>query len=216
MKIINKNKKVQLLIILLSLFFLLAGKLPKEDLFKSILKISKGTIVESGVKIVSENGIDNGESVQQILNNLNIDEKHIKDYRKTEKVVIIEFHRENLRGYIQQENIIDKKLSRTTMVLIEESSENALGKLKEDGKQIFNENMQIYSYMKAKIDTGDLDYLNKKIRKNLNCNLNDINTIKIINGYSNFLEKEAFQYALINYSSGNYLIMGEPQIFELY
>ena len=67
--------------------------------------------------------------------------------------------------------------------------------------------------MKVKINTEDLDSANKKIIERLNY---DINTVKIINGYSNFLENKSFQYALVNYSSGSYLIMGEPQIFELY
>ncbi|AAO34955.1 hypothetical protein K144313037_01460 [Clostridium tetani] len=216
MKIIKKNKNTQLAIILILLLFLLGGKLPKKNLFQSILNISKGTIVENGVKIVSENSHDSEKSLQQILNDLNIEKEQIKDCRETEKIAIIEFEKENLRGYIQQENIRDKKLSRTTMVLIEENLEDVLETLKESGKRILKGNVKMYSYMKVKINTEDLDKLNKKIIENINDSSESIDTIKITNGYSNFLEKSSFQYVLANYSSGSYLIMGEPQIFELY
>ena len=216
MKIIKKDKKVQFAIILFLLLFLSAGKLPNKDLFQYILSISKGTIVESGVKIVSDNSLGNEDNPKQILDDLEIEKKQIKNYRENKKVVIIEFEKENLRGYMQQENIKDKKLSRTTLVLIEKNSENALQRLKEKGKQILKGNVQIYKYMKVKIDPQNLDKLNKKVIANFYGSSKNINTIKISNGYSNFLEKNSFQYALVNYSSGSYLIMGEPQIFELY
>lgn len=216
MKIIKKNKKVQFAIILFLLLFLSAGKLPNKDLFQFILSTSQGTIVESGIKIVSDNSFGSEDSPKQILYDLEIEKKQIKDYRKNKNIVIIEFEKKNLRGYIQQENIKDKKLSRTTLVLIEKNSENVLERLKEKGKQILNGNIQIYKYMKVKINSQDLDKLNKKIIANFYGSLENINTIKISNGYSNFLENSSFQYALVNYFSGSYLIMGEPQIFELY
>ncbi|NOH16735.1 hypothetical protein [Clostridium cochlearium] len=213
MRVIEKNKNKKLVIILFVILFLLGAKLPKKNLFQSLLDISKGTIIENGVKLISEDSLGKEKSFQQILNSLDIEETEIKDYKENEKKVIIEFQKESLRGYIQQEHIKDKNLSRTTMVLIEKNSENILDDLKKSGKKILNENLKIYSYMKVKINTEDLDSANKKIIERLNYN---INTVKIINGYSNFLENKSFQYALVNYSSGSYLIMGEPQIFELY
>lgn len=213
MRVIEKNKNKKLVIILFVILFLLGAKLPKKNLFQSLLDISKGTIIENGVKLISEDSLGKEKSFQQILNSLDIEETEIKDYKENEKKVIIEFQKESLRGYIQQEHIKDKNLSRTTMVLIEKNSENILDDLKKSGNKILNGNLKIYSYMKVKINTEDLDSANKKIIERLNY---DINTVKIINGYSNFLEKKSFQYALVNYSSGSYLIMGEPQIFELY
>ncbi|MBE6065503.1 hypothetical protein [Clostridium cochlearium] len=213
MRVIEKNKNKKLVIILFVILFLLGAKLPKKNLFQSLLDISKGTIIENGVKLISEDSIGKEKSFQQILNSLDIEETEIKDYKENEKKVIIEFQKESLRGYIQQEHIKDKNLSRTTMVLIEKNSENILDDLKKSGNKILNGNLKIYSYMKVKINTEDLDSANKKIIERLNY---DINTVKIINGYSNFLENKSFQYALVNYSSGSYLIMGEPQIFELY
>ncbi|MBU5270101.1 hypothetical protein [Clostridium cochlearium] len=213
MRVIEKNKNKKLVIILFVILFLLGAKLPKKNLFQSLLDISKGTIIENGVKLISEDSLGKEKSFQQILNSLDIEETEIKDYKENEKKVIIEFQKESLRGYIQQEHIKDKNLSRTTMVLIEKNSENILDDLKKSGNKILNGNLKIYSYMKVKINTEDLDSANKKIIERLNY---DINTVKIINGYSNFLENKSFQYALVNYSSGSYLIMGEPQIFELY
>ncbi|MBV1818328.1 hypothetical protein ACIR03_00825 [Clostridium cochlearium] len=213
MRVIEKNKNKKLVIILFVILFLLGAKLPKKNLFQSLLDISKGTIIENGVKLISEDSLGKEKSFQQILNSLDIEETEIKDYKENEKKVIIEFQKESLRGYIQQEHIKDKNLSRTTMVLIEKNSENILDDLKKSGKKILNGNLKIYSYMKVKINTEDLDSANKKIIERLNYN---INTVKIINGYSNFIENKSFQYALVNYSSGSYLIMGEPQIFELY
>ncbi|MDU1443220.1 hypothetical protein [Clostridium cochlearium] len=213
MRVIEKNKNKKLVIILFVILFLLGAKLPKKNLFQSLLDISKGTIIENGVKLISEDSLGKEKSFQQILNSLDIEETEIKDYKENEKKVIIEFQKESLRGYIQQEHIKDKNLSRTTMVLIEKNSENILDDLKKSGNKILNGNLKIYSYMKVKINTEDLDSANKKIIERLNYN---INTVKIINGYSNFLENKSFQYALVNYSSGSYLIMGEPQIFELY
>ena len=107
MRVIEKNKNKKLVIILFVILFLLGAKLPKKNLFQSLLDISKGTIIENGVKLISEDSLGKEKSFQQILNSLDIEETEIKDYKENEKSYY-KFQKESLRGYIQQEHIKDK------------------------------------------------------------------------------------------------------------
>ncbi|STA91420.1 hypothetical protein [Clostridium cochlearium] len=88
MRVIEKNKNKKLVIILFVILFLLGAKLPKKNLFQSLLDISKGTIIENGVKLISEDSLGKEKSFQQILNSLDIEETEIKDYKENEKKLL--------------------------------------------------------------------------------------------------------------------------------
>ena len=78
------------------------------------------------------------------------------------------------------------------------------------------EDVQYFLYYKGKID--DLDY-EKKEDLLINAGIQNINILSINNGYTgvgNFIDGKKVNFALVDYGTGYYVIIGTPIIFMAY
>ena len=92
-----------------------------------------------------------------------------------------------------------------------------------------NVKVKFFKYVKAKLEEHDLTNINEKLLKEIKsegaCN---VDTIPISNGYSTVANTNKFDpeisdgklidlnYVLCNYSSGNYILIGTPEIIASY
>jgi hypothetical protein len=119
-----------------------------------------------------------------------------------------------------------------TVNIIKHDNSNSLEDLRNKlEKYIGNKysNVRYFQYLKCKMQSGDVYSTNKQILKLLKDHrASNINTIDLENGYSTTAYTKQydsiqsngklidFNYAVCKYSSGNYIIIGTPEILVTY
>ncbi|MBU3143131.1 YwmB family TATA-box binding protein [Clostridium sp. CF012] len=238
-----KRKSSALLCIVLCLIILqinvvLSNAQEKVNLFDEILIQTKSKTIEYGLKTSFMTGEDPKQVCNYLIQNLGFDIKEIKlTNSESEDSYCIDFSSENLKGYIEalkhnNEDVI-------TINISEIDNENGLESLKDIvTKSIGNrgENIKYFQYLKAKmpeISTNvvneDIYGVNERIIKILKYHGTDnIETVSINNGLSTIAYTKKygskvnnnklidFNYAVCNYSSGRYIIIGTPEIITTY
>ena len=227
----RKNLFILGIIFLLGILFLGIDRSKatvNDNIFDCILKDTNGEIVEYGL-ITNFQHYWEGEKVcKKILKNLNINQNDYRDTIKNEKIYCIEFDDNNLEGYIQNTRYDNDNI--ITINIKGKNKANELDKLEEElTGALKDENVRFFKYVKARIDEKDLQKTNKDIITLLkDFRGENIETIKIDHGYSTiaYIKKYNpiningkpidFNYALCSYNSGNYIIMGTPEILISY
>lgn len=219
------------IVLLFSALFLVTDNsktIENEDVFNCILKDINGTVVEYGLTTNFHNGEDGEKVCKEILKKLRISQDHYSNTIKNEKIYCIEFKDSNLDGYVQSTKYDDYNV--VTINVKEKNKINELNKLEKEFTEIINDkDIKFFKYVKAQIGEEDLQKTNKRIITLLkNGRGENIETIKLDKGYSTtaYVKKYSpinvngkpidFNYALCSYQSGNYIIMGTPEILISY
>ncbi|MFD3158246.1 YwmB family TATA-box binding protein [Haloimpatiens sp. FM7330] len=200
------------------------------DLFNDILEKCNAEVIEYGVRTSFETRKNGKEFCNFLLNKLEI-KCNIKKIENN-KIYRLEFCNNKINGYIQ--NLKEDKKNIITINIIKKDKKNNLDKIKCKISNAINcvkleKNNTYFTYLKSKINNKNLKSVKNSINTLLKSrNVQNINTIKINNGYStvaytgkydickvnnDFID---FNYAVSAYSSGSYLIIGTPQIIINY
>ncbi|MBU5486114.1 YwmB family TATA-box binding protein [Clostridium sp. MSJ-11] len=227
------KKRVWFVISFICLVFLIINMdKPKasnsEEFLTKIVNEVEGDIQECGVKASFISYDDEKETVEGILKNLKFEEPYHTNIKENEKIYSIEIIGNNISGYVQSTKYENYKVIVVDLVKVTENDE--LYQLEEIIKNaIGNESASYFKYIKARLHTNDLMDKNNKIMALLKRNnAQNIESIKIDNGYSTIAYTKKFDhitvgrkfvdlnYALCSYRSGNYLIIGTPEILVSY
>ncbi|MBZ9633008.1 YwmB family TATA-box binding protein [Clostridium sp. FP1] len=238
-----KRKSIALLCIVLCRIILQINVISsnaqeKVNLFDEILVQTKSKTVEYGLKASFKTGEDQKTVCNYLIKNLQFDNSEIKSNKyENEDSYCINFSNENIKGYIEalkhnNENVITISISKI-------DNENGLESLKNKISHAIpsrGENIQYFQYLKAKILESNISELNedtyavnKRIIKILKshgtCNIETVNinnglsTIAYTKQYGSMVNNNKlidFNYAVCNYSSGRYIIIGTPEIITTY
>lgn len=213
-------------IVIINFNIFLSHAKERVDVFDEVLSITNSKIAEASITTTFKPNKDYDYYYKNLLLLLreyttSMEEKTIYDnsnYR--------EFKFDNIYGYIEKVFYKDETL--ITINLVEKTNENKLEDLKGVLDKILLEhayNVQYYLQIKSMLEEKDLETVNCSIINALeNRKTTGLNTVNLNNGYSticntkNYIAKRVndelidFQFAVVRYSSGNYLIMGTPEI----
>jgi hypothetical protein len=232
----GKNMKTKIFILLI---FMMAGlgyfnngsylTTKNLDFFREIVTLTEGEIVEYGIKANFEVS-ENGETYcLELLKKLNIENADI-NVAKGDKLYSIEFSSNEFKGYIESTSYDNHNV--VTLNVVQSDNEYRLLELKNRvsvavGKH--EKEVRYFDYLKAQINEDNTQKINSDIAELLKRNnASNIDTIKIDNGYSTVAYTKTYpvmknngksmdlNYAVCNYSSGAYVIIGTPVIITTY
>jgi len=217
----------------------------KVNLFDAILLQTKAKIVEYGLKTTFTTTEDSEQVCNYLIESLELNSKEIKlNSSEDENSYCIEFSGVNIQGYIEGLKYSNKALkhdneNNITINISKIGKENGLVSLKNKVRDSIGnrgKDIKYFQYIKARI--GDISAkagieniygVNDGIIKLLNLRgAENIETVNLNNGLSTIAytkkydEKVTnnklidFNYAICNYSSGRYIIIGTPEIIITY
>ncbi|SHH50584.1 hypothetical protein [Clostridium grantii] len=204
--------------------------LRNNDLIKDIIEESQAELLETGVDIIFESknsNIKNSELIDIVSNII-----ESEDFNWFDEDEGIKFSFNNGEGYINKD--IYKNNYRYHISLIKKGIEYNSYDIKEKfynmTKQFEIKNLEVLIYAKAKLsEKTDLKIRNDEIINVLKgYGAEDFKTVEINNGFSTTtnthrysgknINRRSFDlnFAVCKYSSGNYLIIGTPEITKSY
>lgn len=201
----------------------------KQDIFSTILNETNANIQECSITTSFQSETGGSSICETVLKNLGYDDGDLKIIQNN-NIYCIEFSQNNYNGYIESMNYENQYV--IAININDECNKNDLSALKVNVdlalKDISNEN-QYFLYIKSKIPSQSISDTDSKIKNILRKNqATDINSININNGitttaytglYSCIKSGDSlmdFNYSVCRYPSGNYLIMGSPEIIVTY
>lgn len=196
------------------------------DLFNEIIYKTNAQVQEYGLITSFTTKKNPKEVCTTILKNIEpkISYKEIV----SEELYCLEFNNKNVEGYIQSRNYNGQQI--ITINTIYKSKENNCESLKKKVQNSIKEvqlqpKNKLFCYIKARIDNENLPLVNEQINKIVKeNNVENLETIKISNGYSTCCytgkydpilvngKLVDFNYSVSKYGFRNYLIIGTPQI----
>ncbi|MBU3156793.1 YwmB family TATA-box binding protein [Clostridium estertheticum] len=238
-----RKKGITLLCIVLSMAIMqinirLTSAHENLNLFDEILIQTKSKTVEYGLKTCFETQEDSKEICNYLISAIDLDYKKVILTRTENKDSYnVDFSSGNARGYVEALKYKNKSL--ITINISTVSNENGLVSLKNKISASIGcrgKNVKYFQYLKAKVEktsknggTNNINVINQKIIKILKSyGTENIDTVSLNNGLSTmaytrkFDEKVInnklfdFNYAVCSYSSGNYIIIGTPEIITTY
>lgn len=238
-----KRKSIALLCIVLSLIILqinirVSSAQEEVNLFDEIILQTKSKTVEYGLATSFKTIEEPKEVCNYLITALELNCKEIKlNYIENESSYCVEFSGKNVEGYIDairyyNDNVIKINISKT-------GNENGLVPLKDkvsDAIGYRGKDIKYFQYLKAKIQESNTNEgiesiyaVNQRIIEVLKNNgSKNIETVSIKNGLSTVAYTKKYQekvnnnklmdfnYAVCNYSSGRYIIIGTPEIITTY
>lgn len=205
----------------------------KLDLIELMIENSNASISEIGIKTHFELHENGQELYNTFLDEINqkyeIYNNHIA---KDETNFLIEFKNKDSKGYIEFNTNEGKQ--NVSIQVIERNGNKSLESLQNEFNNMINlkrdGDVQWYRYVKAKLNKKDslIDVNNNIVNFMQQQGAKDIDTIEIENGYSSSAYTGRYEYiksgtklidinfAVCKYSSGNYVVIGTPEIFTSY
>ena len=229
----GKLKKIYVFLIILIFSSCIYGDRCKAsiniDTFNELLKSTNSQIVEIGLKVEFKTN-NNGEvECKNLLNNLNLNINSNVLINNNQNFCV-EFTKENFSGYI--ESMLSEGDNVIVINITEKTKENNLNDVEKNIRlavESENVKMKFFKYVKAKLEEHDLTSINERLLKKIKaegaCN---VNSLPISNGYSTVANTNKFNpeisdgklidfnYVLCNYSSGDYILIGTPEIIASY
>lgn len=238
-----KRKSISLLCIVLCLIILkinvrFSNAQEEVNLIDEILLQTKSKTVEYGLKANFETTENPKEICSYLIQTLELNNSEIVLKRiENEDSYCIEFSGKNVEGYIESTKYNNKDV--ITINISKIVNENGLESLKNKVSNSIGsrgKNVKYFQYLKGKIGENnafvgidDINTINESIIKILKTHgTENIETVSINNGLSTIAytrkydEKVInnkvidFNYAVCNYSSGRYIIIGTPEIITTY
>ena len=229
----GRLKKVYIFLLILVFSSFMYGDKCKasknSDIFNELLKITGNQIVEIGLKAEYKTNNDGEDECRNLLSNLDLNVNSNVLINNNQNFCV-EFTKENFSGYIesmsdQGDNVIVIDITKKT----KENDLNDIEKKVRVAVESENVKMKFFKYVKAKLEEHDLANINEKLLKEIKaegaCN---VDSLRISNGYSTVLNTNKFDpeitdgklidlnYILCNYSSGDYILIGTPEIIASY
>ncbi|MBV4430424.1 hypothetical protein KM803_03615 [Clostridium tyrobutyricum] len=202
----------------------------KIDVFGNIIKSLKGRTVEYGIMVQFDSRSDRRKTVDELFNKINRYGKLSRKTSSNNESYSIELQGNSINGFIESTQYDDHNIVKIDIVKKDnkymiQQLENNLDKIL--GSEL--ENVRMYRYIKIEMENNNIDETYKKVTNVLKIiGVNRINTEAIENGYTSTAytgqyEKIYsngapidFNFAVVEYSTGTYLIMGTPEIMETY
>jgi len=199
------------------------------DVFKELLKTTNNQVIEIGLKVEYKTN-NNGESeCRELLNNLNLN-LNSNVLINNNKSFCVEFTKENFSGYI--ESSLSEGYNVIVLAITKETKDNDLNDIEKNVRLVLkgeNAKPRFFKYVKAKLEEHDLATINQKLLKEMESEgAYNIDSLKISNGYSTVANTNRFNpeisdgklidinYVLCNYSTGDYILIGTPEIIASY
>ena len=198
------------------------GKLASEDseIISKVINISKGSIVTTGIKADFEFCSNEEKKYDAMLNEIS-KKFTIKENLKNENYSSTDFKEGEASGYLECIKSGDK--NKFSLCIEKNGDKNNLEELEKMVSDITancKEKFKSHKYIKCKLEDNNILNTNKELIEKIQAEgFSSVQTIKYNNGYSNvaFVQrgdnKELVNFVVCNYSSGNYLIVGTPEIF---
>lgn len=225
----KKTKAIIIIIFLIIMCFniQITSAYKENDLFKDILKETNSRILGCGVNSFFEYEGNNEEFCIKLLQELGIYDISTVNIVRNDSIYRLEFTFNSTKGFIQSAN----NSNSITLNIDDIDSVENLALLEDKIRYILNrecKNIKNYRYVKAKLPNmkdEDIEKVEKMVINQLkNENTTNISSIKINNGYSinGYTQKYEsiksgnklidFHCIICNYDSGNYIILGSPEI----
>lgn len=203
----------------------------KKDAINEIIKYTEGTVIEYGLNVHLTAADCNEAECIKLINGIGCSSDSINKVQLTGKSYCIEFENNMETGYLEY-NGDDSQKSITFQVIIKDNK-NGLESLKNKVKRsslFCNKKINYIQYIKLKLNnirsndetnTGIINLLKKD-------NAESIETIRLKNGYSSTAYTGLYNtvsdkgqlidlnFSVCNYSTGNYVIVGTPEIMTTY
>lgn len=199
------------------------------DTFNELLKIADSQIVEIGLKAEYKTNNHGESECRNLLSNLNLN-LNSNVLINNNQNFCVEFTEENFSGYI--ESMLSEGDNVIVIDITKKTRENDLKDIEKKIRlAVENEDVKLkfFKYVKAKLGEHDLTNINQRLLKELRsqdaCN---VDSLQLSNGYSTVANTNKFDpeisdgklidlnYILCNYSSGNYILIGTPEIIASY
>ena len=239
----RERKSITLLCIVLGLIILqinvkFINAQEEVNLFDEILIQTKSKTVEYGLKTSFKTGEKQKEMCNYLIQSLGLNNKEVKlNTSEDEDSYCIEFSGANIEGYI--EALKYNNVNNIAINISKIGNENGLVSLKKKVRDSIGrrgKDIKYFQYLKAKIGDvsssagiEDIYGVNDGIIKLLKLRgAQNIETVSINNGLSTIAYTKKydakvtnnklidFNYAICNYSSGRYIIIGTPEIIITY
>jgi len=238
-----KRKSIVLLSIVICLIILqinvkLSNAEDKVNLFDEILLQTKSKTVEYGLKTSFITDEDPKEVCKNLIGSLELNNSEIKlNIVENKDSYCIDFSGENVEGYIEALKYNNDEVVTINISKIDEENNLQLLKNKVSNSIGYRgENIKYFQYLKARILDSSVNEgiehiysINEKIIRILKTyGTENIETVNINNGLSTVAYTKKydqkvnnnklidFNYAVCNYSSGRYIIIGTPEIITTY
>ena len=202
----------------------------ETDMFKNILEKTNSTPVENGIMATFNTHSDKEKVVNEIFKVLTRYSEYNKKIWRNNKIYCIEFNGYCAEGYV--EGVENENYNIITVNIIRKCSQYKLQDLKSMVDKSLSgrkEKCKYFEYVKAKTQKQDVSSVNSEIKNILNYyGASDIKTIALEEGYSStaYTHKYEpiqsgtglidFNYAVVKYDTGTYIIMGTPEIMVTY
>lgn len=228
-----KKKIIMVTVLPVFIFFMLLTTLPmgsNVDLFEEILTKTRGNVDEYGITAVFTTTMDREDIVYSVLNNLGFSYGWNTSVVENDEIYCMEFGKNNVKGYIETAEYENHNI--ITVSIVKYDHQNCLKELKSKLQESIGDNyigIKYYEYLKCKVEISDINLINEQLIDVLKSHKAvDINTIAIENGYSTTAYTKQydpirnngklidFNYAVCKYSSGNYIIIGTPELIVTY
>lgn len=226
----NKSHILAISILILLVFSNISAKGKDIKIFEDIIQLNNGSIEEVGVRASFSIDDYGKEAMEKIFTELNIKDIETFEFTKDHGNDYLNFSGKNVSGTI--ENIKEETGSLIILNIIEKTSTNNMEVIKENiskSMKNINKNIQYSYYIKSKIASIDISDTNRKILNYLkDIGSTNLDSIEISNGYStvgytkyfdaidNGGEPIDFNYAVVTYPSGTYILLGTPIIMVSY
>lgn len=201
-----------------------------ENLFDDIISKTQGKVIEYGVTTSFMATGSGAINCNNILNDMGFKENSKITESKSNNIYRIEFQNEKISGYVESVKEADKSIIKISIIASE--SKNNMYELKNKvNESVKNHggNAELFEYLKVKLPDSDIEHTNRTIVSLLESRGTiDIDTVRLENGFSTVCNTGKFKPTMINgklidfnfsvsnYTSGNYIIMGTPEILETY
>lgn len=202
----------------------------ETDMFKNILERTNSTPVEYGIMATFNISSGKEKVVDGIFKVLTKCNKCNKKVWRNNKIYCIEFNGSYAEGYV--EGVENENCNIITVNIIRKSSQYKLQDLKSMVDRSIGdrkEKCRYFEYVKAKTQKQDVSSVNSEVKNILKSyGTSDIKTIALEEGYSStaYTHKYEpiqsgtglidFNYAVVKYDTGTYIIMGTPEIMVTY
>lgn len=198
--------------------------------FDDIVAKTGSDIVEYGITTSFETSRDGNKVCDDILTNLSLEKETKVTKFASDNLYRLDFQNKTASGYV--ESVLDGGTDIVKLYVIKAESSNNLMKLKEKAKEAVSsycKDPKVFLYLKAKTPDFDIEHTNRTIvsllKKSGTIDMDTVNLGKSLSTVCYTAKFEPtlingklidFNFAVCSYPSGNYIIMGTPEILETY
>lgn len=208
----------------------LRGVQASEDIIGELISGTDSHIEEYGITVNFITDMDQEALCRDILKQMDFINPEENKITKNDKMYNVDFQTNSINGYIETTKC--DKYNIIILNIVVKNDEYELKNMKNHVENVissFSKDAKFFEYVKAKSSLDNVENIQHKMNAILQeANARDMQTIKLRNGYSSTANTGRYMpiacdgramdlnYAVCNYQSGNYVIIGTPQILTSY